>query len=200
MSSLLQAGQGRAGSWVSLLMAVLPQYLAPSCDFKWVSRVSWRCRNVSMSPRRSHQAVSFIYVPAIRGLQLERKENSKRERGEDREGKARKKGKHCSLIYSCCCCSSALHSTRRWWIIDTNINLCAATAPSLPATPSRPIMMVNTLNQRQLSRTAIQRGKLLQWLVRRLKGNAANEFSAFQCDVKVNSMSAVWMQNEWFTS
>lgn len=200
MSSLLQAGQGRADSWVSLLMAVLPQYLAPSCDFKWVSRVSWRCRNVSMSPRRSHQAVSFIYVPAIRELQLERQKTA-RASGEDREGKARKKGKHCSLIYCCCSCSSALHSTRRWWIIDTNINLCAATASShSPLSPSHPIMMVNTLNQRQLSRTAIQRGKLLQWLVRRLKGNAANEFSAFQCDVKVNSMSAVWMQNEWFTS
>lgn len=46
-----------------------------------------------MSPRRSHQAVSFIYVPAIRELQLERKENSKREReGRIEKEKLERKG------------------------------------------------------------------------------------------------------------
>lgn len=45
-----------------------------------------------MSPRRSHQAVSFIYVPAIRELQLERQENSKRETGGIEKEKLERKG------------------------------------------------------------------------------------------------------------
>lgn len=143
-----------------------------------------QCLNV---PRRSHRAVSFIYVPAIREGDGDKGEWE----GDKEKGKGRKSFSPCSHLQQLVNVAALvveLHSTRRWWIIDTNINLCAATpAASLSTIFSQLWWSIRLINARspQKSITMIARG----WT--EMRPMNFQHFNTMRRNIQSN---AVWMQ------